>query len=150
MRRSACFWTVLGILLAAAAPGYAQGGTTTTIAGLVVDSSGAVVPGADVTVTHVGDGHLHPDGLERGRAFSFPGLQIGTYTVTVTLQGFKTFVVNNVVLTSGAGANVRATLEVGGLERAGRRRRRRRRSSRRSRTTVSLDDQHEPDHASCR
>ncbi len=46
---------------------------------------------------------------------SFPGLNIGTYTVTVSLQGFKTFVASDVVLTSGAGASVRATLEVGGL-----------------------------------
>ncbi len=49
-------------------------------------------------------------------AFSFPGMNVGTYTVTVKLSGFKTFVSNNVVLTSGAGANVRATLEIGGLE----------------------------------
>ena len=36
--------------------------------------------------------------------------------MTVTLSGFKTFVSNNVVLTSGAGASVRATLEIGGVE----------------------------------
>jgi Carboxypeptidase regulatory-like domain len=48
--------------------------------------------------------------------FSFPGLSVGAYTVTVSLQGFKTFLATNVVLTSGAGANVRAVLEVGGLE----------------------------------
>jgi len=48
-------------------------------------------------------------------SFSFPGLQIGSYTVTVTLDGFKTFIANNVVLTAGAGANVKATLEVGGV-----------------------------------
>ena len=36
--------------------------------------------------------------------------------MTVKLSGFKTFVSNNVVLTSGAGANVRATLEIGGVE----------------------------------
>jgi hypothetical protein len=39
----------------------------------------------------------------------------GAYTATVSLQGFKTVVVNNVVVTSGAPANVKATLEIGGL-----------------------------------
>ena len=34
-------------------------------------------------------------------AFSFPGLNVGTYTVTVKLSGFKTYVSNDVVLTSG-------------------------------------------------
>jgi hypothetical protein len=43
--------------------------------------------------------------------FSIPSLPIGTYTVTVTLQGFKTVVIQNVVLTSAAGANVKVTLE---------------------------------------
>jgi hypothetical protein len=43
------------------------------------------------------------------------GLNVGAYTVTVSLSGFKTFIVNDVVLTSGAGANLRAVLDVGGL-----------------------------------
>ena len=43
-------------------------------------------------------------------------MSVGSYTVTVTFSGFKTFFANNVVLTSGAPANVRATLEIGGLE----------------------------------
>jgi hypothetical protein len=47
--------------------------------------------------------------------FSFPSMAPGTYRVTVSLSGFKTVVVENVVLTSGAPASVRATLEVGGL-----------------------------------
>ena len=90
MRRSACFLTVLGVLLAVAAPGYTQGGTTSTITGLVVDSSGAVVPGADVTATHVATNTISQTVSNAEGLFSLPGLQIGIYTVTVTLQGFKT------------------------------------------------------------
>jgi hypothetical protein len=115
MRRSACFLTVLGVLLAAAAPGYTQGGTTSTITGQVVDSSGAVVPGADVTATHVATNTISQTVSNAEGLFTLPGLQIGVYTVTVTLQGFKSFRATDVVLTSGAGANVRATLEIGGL-----------------------------------
>ena len=115
MRRSACFLTVLWAFLAAAAPGYAQGGTTSTISGSVVDSSGGVVPGAAVVATHVATGITTETVSNVDGLFSFPGLNIGTYTVTVSLPGFKSFRANDVVLTSGAGASVRATLEVGGV-----------------------------------
>ena len=110
------FLYALGTLaILAPGPVAAQGGTTSTISGIVVDTGGGVIPGADVSVKHNGT-NVTTTGVtnERG-AFSFPGLNVGTYTVTVTLQGFKTFVANDVVLTSGSPAAVRAVLEVGGL-----------------------------------
>ena len=99
--------------LAFAVPAFGQGGTTQTISGVVVDSGGGVVPGAEVTIKHNATGVTQTQISNSEGAFSFPGLNVGTYTVTVTLQGFKTFVSSDVVLTSGAPANVRATLEVG-------------------------------------
>ncbi len=97
-------------------PAYGQGGTTSTLSGIAVDSSGAVLPGADVTIKHLSTGLTQTAVTNADGAFSFPGMNVGTYSVTVTLSGFKTFVSNNVVLTSGAPANVRATLEIGGIE----------------------------------
>ncbi len=111
---SAC--ALLTLLVLSNSPAYAQGGTTSTLSGIAVDSSGAVLPGADVTVTLPATGFTQSAVTNADGAFSFPGLNIGTYTVTVKLSGFKTFVSNNVVLTSGAGASVRATLEIGGIE----------------------------------
>ena len=111
---SAC--ALLTLLVLSSSPAYAQGGTTSTLSGIAVDSSGAVLPGADVTVTMPSTGFTQSAVTNTDGAFSFPGLNIGTYTVTVKLSGFKTFVSNNVVLTSGAGANVRAMLEIGGVE----------------------------------
>ena len=102
--------------LAFAVPAFGQGGTTSTISGVVVDSGGGVVPGAEVQLKNNATGVTQAAISNAEGAFSFPGMQVGTYTVTVTLQGFKTFVSNDVVLTSGAPAAVRATLEVGGLE----------------------------------
>jgi hypothetical protein len=95
---------------------YGQGGTTSTLSGIAVDTSGAVLPGADVTIKHGSTGVTQTAVTNAEGAFSFPGMNVGTYTVTVTLSGFKTFVSNNVVLTSGAPASVRATLEIGGIE----------------------------------
>jgi len=99
------------------APGFAlaQGATSQALSGTVVDASGAVIPGADISAKHSGTGVVSTAVSNSDGLFSIPSLPIGTYTVTVTLQGFKTVVVNNVVLTSGAGANVKATMEVGGV-----------------------------------
>jgi hypothetical protein len=94
---------------------HAQGGTSQTLSGTVVDGSGAVIPGADVAAKHAGTGVVSNTVSNSEGQFSLPSMQIGTYTVTVTLQGFKTVVINNVVLTSTAGANVKATMEVGGV-----------------------------------
>ena len=96
--------------------GFAQGATTSTLAGIVVDSAGGIVPGADVTIKHAGTATTQNTVSNAEGAFSFPSIPVGTYSVTVKLQGFKTFIANDVVLTSGAPASVRALLEVGGLE----------------------------------
>jgi carboxypeptidase family protein/TonB-dependent receptor-like protein len=107
---------VTAALLAAASTSYGQGSTTNTLSGIVVDAGGGVVPGADVTVKHKGTGFTQSAVSNSEGAFSFPGLNTGTYEVTVKLTGFKTVVIPDVVLTAGAPAAIRATLEVGGLE----------------------------------
>ncbi len=94
---------------------YAQSGVTQPLAGTVVDSSGAVIPGADVSAKHNATGVVTTAVTNSEGVFSMPAMAVGTYTVTVTLQGFKTVIIKDVVITSGAGANVKAALEVGGV-----------------------------------
>ncbi len=109
----------LCVLVAAAlcAPGiaWAQGATSQTLSGTVVDVSGAVIPGADVVAKHAGTGTETNAVTNSDGAFSMPSLRIGAYTVTVKLQGFKTVVIQNVVLTAASPADVKAVLEVGGV-----------------------------------
>jgi outer membrane receptor protein involved in Fe transport len=116
VRVLASAFAVLTLIGLTTLPAFGQGGTTSTLSGIAVDSSGAVLPGADVTIKHLGTGITQTSVTNADGAFSFPGMNVGTYSVTVTLSGFKTFVSNNVVLTSGSPANVRATLEIGGIE----------------------------------
>ncbi len=114
-RVGVCLLAAAALGLAGASGAFAQGATTSTLNGAVVDSSGAVLPGADVTAKHNGTGFVTTAVTNGEGVFSIPSLAIGAYTVTVKLAGFKTVVVNDVVLTSGAGASIRASLELGGV-----------------------------------
>jgi hypothetical protein len=96
-------------------PGATAYGQTSTISGVVTDTGRLVVPGASVVIKHNATGVTTSAVSNADGAFSFPGVQTGTYTVTVSLEGFKTFVANDVVLTSGTPTSVRAVLDVGGI-----------------------------------
>jgi hypothetical protein len=114
-RRLTVAVTCFLLTLTLAASAAAQGGASSTLSGIVADPSGGVLPGADITARHNAT-NVATSTIANGEgAFQFPSLPPGTYSVTVALQGFKTVVVSDVVLTSGAGANVKAVLEVGGL-----------------------------------
>ena len=101
---------VVAVLLAPAAA-YAQ-----TIAGVVRDSSNAVVPGVTVEVTS-------PALIEKVRStvsddngrYQITALPTGTYKVTFTLTGFSTVERANVQLTSDFTANVNVQLAVGNV-----------------------------------
>src|SRR6185295_12384874 len=89
---------------------------TATLYGVVHDSSGAILPGVTVVVTHQGT-NLTRDTVsdERGE-FALPALPAGPYAIKIELSGFKTY--NSQGLNLGAGQTVRQTytLEVGNIE----------------------------------
>jgi len=102
-------------LLALGAPAFAQR-TTGTIAGVVKDSSGAVLPGVTISVT--GDrivGAQTAVANEQG-FFRISNLPPGEYSVSFSLSGFKT--VNRQGLRVGVGAQVEenAILDVSQLQ----------------------------------
>ncbi len=96
-------------------PAFAQGGATSSIVGVVTDSGGGVIPGATVTATNDATAGTYTAVTNANGDFTIPALNVGKYTVTVALQGFKTAVLKDVEVTVSTPANVKAVLEVGGL-----------------------------------
>jgi hypothetical protein len=93
---------------------FAQGATT-SISGTVLDNSGGAIPGAAVVVKN--ESGVSFEAVSNGEGlFNVPGVSPGVYTVTVSLSGFKTAVLQNVRVASGTPASVKAVLEVGQLE----------------------------------
>src|SRR5262245_48325217 len=107
-------WMVVCLLIAAS-PAYAQGSGSSALSGIVVDSGGGVIPGATVVVKNNATSVTQTVISNSTGNWSLPGLPIGAYTVTVSLSGFKTVVINDVRLLAGTSNELKATLEVGQL-----------------------------------
>src|SRR2546429_71085 len=86
------------LIAAAGTPAHAQGSFFTSLTGTVVDSSGAVIPGATVAIKNNGTGEEFNTVSGTDGGFAVPSLPGGTYTVTVSLTGFRTAVLNSVTL----------------------------------------------------
>ena len=74
----------------------AQGGVTSSIAGVVTDPGKAVVPGASVVVTSAATGTKFEALTSETGTFSVPALPAGSYTVTVSLSGFRSAAITDV------------------------------------------------------
>src|ERR1043165_9162520 len=92
---------LIAMLLLAAVPASAQLATA-ELNGRVTDSSGAVLPGATVTITQTATGLVRSDVTDASGNYLFSALPTGPYRLEVALQGFKTYVQTGIVLQVGA------------------------------------------------
>ena len=97
------------------APAAAQV-STGSIAGTVLDSTGQLVPGAQVTIRNVNRNTSTTLVTDQNGAYTALFLVPGTYEVQVTLQGFKSWVRSDLVLQVNDRLRIDASLEVGGIE----------------------------------
>jgi Carboxypeptidase regulatory-like domain len=104
-----CFLSILALCLVPSVQGQTIFGTIT---GTVTDQTGAVVPGATVTVTNEDTGIRHQTKTSGTGVYVFPDLQVGTYTVRVEQKGFGAYEVRGVHLDVNHTVNVDARLEV--------------------------------------
>ena len=86
---------------------------TADVVGTITDSSGAILPGATVTITNVGTNVSQTTKSNESGNYTFNLLQVGTYSIKVEANGFKTFAAPNVTLASGDRARVDAQMALG-------------------------------------
>jgi hypothetical protein len=110
---------VLLLVVAAALPASAQI-TTGNVTGTVKDAQGGVVPGATVILIDEARGtKLAPAVTNETGSYTFPNVTAATYTVEVTMSGFKTAQSKGIPVSGGDRVSVPViTLEVGGATEA--------------------------------
>jgi hypothetical protein len=103
----------LVVMAASSLMAFSQGITTTSLSGAVVDPTGAVISGATIIIKEETTGTEFRSVSASNGTYSVPALTAGVYSVSVTANGFKQFVVKGVKIDAGIPASVNATLEVG-------------------------------------
>jgi hypothetical protein len=86
-----------------------------SVLGTVVDTSGAVVPDAAITVTNVGTNEKQTVQSDAGGKFTFANLVPATYNVEVTKASFKRFVREQIAVQVGSVVRVDAELSIGSV-----------------------------------
>ena len=89
----------------------AQSGTS-VIAGIVKDTSGGVIPGANVRVIYIDTGVAIETFANVDAMYRVPALTPGRYRVVVTADGFETRSVGGVVLEVNNTVAVDVTLDI--------------------------------------
>ncbi len=104
----------LAVCLAVTAPeARGQGASSATLHGTVVDRSGAVLPGAEVTLVHARTSARRTATTGPAGTYAFVSLASGDYRVRAGLTGFRPWESADVHLSPGDSLDLEATLEVG-------------------------------------
>jgi hypothetical protein len=103
---------ILLIICGLSAPVFAQGGTG-TITGTVIDPKGLAVPDAKVSILNTDTGIDRPLATTDAGVYTATFLQPGHYQVTVTKDGFSTWVRKDLLLQVGQTLTIGAPLTVG-------------------------------------
>lgn len=105
------FGLMLVLIFSLSALLQAAGQTQTgSLHGAVLDPTGAVVPGAIVTLTH-GDQVLHVKSGPRGK-YTFQDLAPGTYMISVSAEGFAPFSMPSVMVATGESKHLNLSLAI--------------------------------------
>lgn len=84
-----------------------------TITGQVRDTTGGAIPGAEVTATNISTNYTQTALTNDVGNYTLANVPIGTYTVRVSLTGFREYVAERVIVTAGQVTRTNVVLEVG-------------------------------------
>ena len=107
---------LLGLVLFSPAALEAQT-TSATLSGAVTDSQGGALPGATVTLTSRTQGNSLNTVTDAEGRYTFPIIRPDSYTLRISMQGFKTAERTNVIVNANDRMSAGSiALEVGGIE----------------------------------
>jgi Carboxypeptidase regulatory-like domain len=92
---------------------HAQLSTTATISGTVMDQTGAVIPGASISIRDLNTNAATATNSNNDGSFVVPGLPVDAYSVTISKPGFGTFSSTGIVLHPATTTSVIARLKPG-------------------------------------
>jgi hypothetical protein len=87
--------------------------TLSTLRGTATDRSGAIIPGVSITAANLDSQLGRTTYTNDNGDFEIPDLKRGTYRLTGTLAGFRTFVADNILLESNQTRRIDIVLDVG-------------------------------------
>ena len=103
-------WPILTLLSSALA--FSQS-FNASISGHITDPSGAVIPGAQVTLTAIGTGSVQTFTSGQDGLYSFGNLQQGAYELKATAGGFRDFVQRGIAVNLNESLRVDVALQLG-------------------------------------
>src|SRR5262245_42226319 len=102
-----------GLIVFALSCSSVWGQATAQISGAARDSSGAVLPGVEVTATQTNTGISRNAISSETGSYILPNLALGSYRLEATLPGFRTFVQTGINLQVDSNPVINVVLEVG-------------------------------------
>ena len=107
------FLFTLVVCMGGATGAWAQLAEQTGLVGTVTDSGGGVIPGAAVTAVNVETQDTYETVTNEQGQYTIPNVRIGRYSMTIALQGFKTFQVTGLQVAGNQVVRHDAVLDVG-------------------------------------
>ncbi len=92
---------------------FAGASITGSVSGVVTDSSGAVIPNAQVVAIDTQTGVRTAVTTDAKGFYSLPTLPVGTYNLEISQVGFKTFIKTGLVIDANSALRADASLTVG-------------------------------------
>ena len=105
---------VVGVFVMCATSAHAQFDSA-NISGVVQDTTGAILPGVDVTLTNVGTKIARQAVTNEAGLYTFPNVPVGEYQITARLSGFKPITKSGVQVNAGLNIRVDVALEIGAV-----------------------------------
>jgi len=101
------------VLMISALPAFAQAGSEGSIVVTALDSSGAVIPGAKLTLTALRTNDVRTAVTANDGSHTFVNLAIGTYSLTIEKPGYANREYSAIVVQASHVSDINATLPVG-------------------------------------